>query len=66
MSRLQEMKSKGLDKVQAMYSRSEFFGQDKTMREVVDDIYERATASGSGRDHTSKTKNKTWKALLKV
>jgi hypothetical protein len=66
MSRLQEMKSKGLDKVQAIYSRSEFFGQGKTMQEVVNDIEERASASGSGREHTSKTKYKTWKALLKV
>ena len=64
MSRLHEMKSKGLNKVMAVYSRSTFFGQGKTMQEVVDDIKERATVST--REHTSKSQVKTWKANLKV
>jgi len=64
MSRLHEMKSKGLSKVMAIYSRSEFFGQGKTMQDVVDGIKERATESA--REHTSKSEVKTWKANLKV
>lgn len=64
MSRLHEMKSKGLGSVLATYSRSTFFGQGKTMSEVVDDIT--SNAKGPTRDHTSKTKVKTWKANLKV
>ena len=66
MSRLQEMKSKGLSKVMAVYSRGEFFGQGKTMQDVVDNIKERAAQSESAREHTSKTKVRTWKANLKV
>jgi len=66
MSRLQEMKSKGLDKVSAVYSRSPAFGVGKTMQEVVDDIKERAATNESAREHTSKTKIKTWKVNLKV
>lgn len=66
MSRLQEMRSKGLSKVMAMYSRSEFFGQGKTMQDVVDGIKERAAQNESVREHTSKSKIKTWKANLKV
>lgn len=66
MSRLHEMKSKGLDKVFVTYSRSTFFGQGKTMQEVVDDIKERAAGSGSAREHTSKSKIKTWKATMGV
>jgi cyclophilin family peptidyl-prolyl cis-trans isomerase len=58
------MKSKGLDKVKVAHSRSTFFGQDKTMQEVVDDIKERATVST--REHTSKSQVKTWKANMKV
>jgi len=64
MSRLQEMKSKGLDKVMVQYSRSNFFGQGKTMREVVDDIIDNAKVST--REHTSKSQLKTWKANMKV
>jgi cyclophilin family peptidyl-prolyl cis-trans isomerase len=64
MSRLHEMKSKGLDKVYVMYSRSTFFGQGKTMQEVVDDIKDRAIVSG--REHTSKTKVKTFKVNIGV
>lgn len=64
MSRLHEMKSKGLDHVYAVYSRSTFFGRNKTMQEVVDDII--ANAKVPTREHTSKTKIKTWKANLKV
>jgi hypothetical protein len=64
MSRLHEMKSLGLDKVKAVYSRSSFFGKDKTMAEVVEDII--ANAYVSGREHTSKSKVKTWKATMKV
>lgn len=64
MSRLQEMKSKGLSKVVVAYSRSTFFGQGKTMQEVVDDIKERAMVST--REHTSKSQVKTWKANMKV
>jgi len=64
MSRLHEMKSKGLDKVYATYSRSAFFGKGKTMQEVVDDIKERAMVSG--REHTSKTKVKTFKVNARV
>ena len=60
------MRSKGLSKVMAIYSRSEFFGQGKTMQDVVDGIKERAAASESAREHTSKSKIKTWKANLKV
>jgi len=66
MSRLHEMKSKGLDKVLVAYSRSTFFGQGKTMQEVVDDIKERAAASESTREHTSKSQVKTWKANMRV
>ena len=58
------MKSKGLGSVLATYSRSTFFGAGKTMQEVVDDIID--NAKGPTREHTSKTKYKTWKALLKV
>ena len=64
MSRLQEMKSKGLSNVMAMYSRSAFFGKNKTMQEVVDDIKDGAKLST--REHTSKTKLKTWKSIMKV
>jgi len=64
MSRLHEMKSKGLDNVTVAYSRSTFFGKGKTMQEVIDDIKERAT--GSTREHTSKTRIKTLKSILKV
>jgi malonyl CoA-acyl carrier protein transacylase len=64
MSRLHEMKSKGLNKVFAMYSRSTFFGQGKTMQEVVDDIS--SNTQVSGREHTSKSKIKTWKATMRV
>ena len=64
MSRLQMMKSEGLDKVYAVYSRSTFFGKGKTMQEVLDTIIENARVSG--RDHTSKTKVKTLKATMKV
>ncbi len=64
MSRLHEMKSKGLSSVYAMYSRSTFFGAGKTMQEVVDDIS--SNAQVSGREHTSKSKVRTWKANLKV
>lgn len=64
MSRLHDMKSLGLDKVMAVYSRSPVFGQGKTMQEVVDDIKDRATEST--RKHTSKSQVKTWKANLKV
>jgi hypothetical protein len=66
MSRLHEMKSKGLSKVKVAHSRSTFFGQDKTMQEVVDDIKERAAASESTREHTSKSQVKTWKANMEV
>jgi hypothetical protein len=64
MSRLQKMKSEGLDKVYVMYSRSTFFGKGKTMQEVLDGIIE--SAQVSGREHTSKTKVKTLKATMKV
>lgn len=64
MSRLHEMKSKGLGEVLASYSRSTFFGKDKNMQDVVDDIC--GSAKVSTREHTSKTKLKTWKANLKV
>ena len=50
----------------AVYSRGEFFGQGKTMQDVVDNIKERAAQSESAREHTSKTKVRTWKANLKV
>lgn len=64
MSRLHEMKSLGLDKVHAVYSRSTFFSKGKPMSEVLDDII--ANAKVSTRDHTSKSRVKTWKATLKV
>ena len=60
------MKSKGLDKVPAMYSRSGLFGSGTTMAEVLDGILERGAASVSTREHTSKTKSKTFKATMKV
>lgn len=65
MSRLQEMKSKGLDKVYAMYTRSTFFSKGITMAEVLDGI-ENSTAHKSNRDHNSKTKVRTLKATMKV
>lgn len=64
MSRLQEMKSKGLDKVTVAYSRSSFFGQGMTMQEVLDRITSSATQSV--RKHTSKTAKKTWRSNMKV
>lgn len=57
MSRLHDMKSKGLDKVTSVYN------PDKTMQEVVD---EKSTVNVSTRDNRSKTKTKTLKATMKV
>lgn len=64
MSRLHEMKSKGLGNVKVMYSRSSFFGIDKTMQDVVDEIKERATLPT--RDKRNKTMIKTRKATMGV
>lgn len=66
MSRLHEMKSKGLDKVYAVYSRSGLLSSSKTMADVLDGIKERGAASVSTREHTSKSKVKTFKATMKV
>lgn len=66
MSRLQEMKSKGLDKVYATYTRGGLFNSKMTMADVLDRIKESGAASVSTREHTSKTKVKTFKATMKV
>jgi len=64
MSRLHEMKSKGLDKTYPMYSRSSFFGFDKTMQDVVNDIKDKARISTHA--PRNKTRVKTFKATMRV
>lgn len=60
------MKSKGLSGVKATYTRGGLLDTGMTMADVLDRIEERGAASVSTREHTSKTKVRTFKATMKV